>query len=65
MGIPFKLPLPIPPDGSFSLIGLPEGYYDVNIVPTGGEYEDTTLAEVKVSAGEDIDLGVIVLRRIP
>ncbi len=51
-------------DGNFSLIGLPEGYYDVHIEPTAGQYVDTTLTGVKVSAGEDTDLGVIVLRHI-
>jgi len=52
-------------DGSFSLIGLAEGYYDVHIEPTEGQYVDTTLTEVKVSAGEDTDLGIITLRHIP
>lgn len=54
-----------PTDGSFSLIGLPEGDYDIHIEPTAGQYADTTLAEVKVSAGEDTDLGITVLRHIP
>lgn len=54
-----------PTDGSFSLIGLPEGDYDVHIEPTAGQYADTTLAEVKVSAKEGTDLGLITLRHIP
>jgi len=56
-----QITLANPTDGSFFLIGLPEGFYDVHIEPTAGQYADTTLAEVKVSAGEDTDLGVINL----
>lgn len=54
-----------PTDGSFSLIGLLAGDYDVHIEPTAGQYGDTTLTEVKVSAGQDTNLGTITLRLTP
>ena len=54
-----------PTDGSFSLIGLSEGYYDVHIEPSTDEYADTTLMQVKVAGGEDTDLGIITLRYTP
>lgn len=54
-----------PADGKFTLIGLTEGFYDVHIEPTAVGYEDITLAEVKVSAQTDTDLGIINLQHKP
>ena len=50
-------------DGYFKLIGLPEGFYSVEIVPDDDTYADTTFTDVAVLVGEITDLGTILLRK--
>lgn len=50
-----------PTTGHFVLMALPADLYDVSILPSDSAYADTTIAGVGVVAGEDTDLGTIVL----
>jgi hypothetical protein len=52
-------------DGSFMLVALPAGTYDVTIAPVDTGYSDTTITSVQVVAQEDKDLGTIVLSATP
>lgn len=48
--------------GFFKLMGLPQGNYDVNILPADTLiYRDTTITSVQVMANQDTDIGVITL----
>lgn len=47
--------------GAFTLAGLNEGMYDVNIQPCSDQYADTTVTDVEVDAGEETDIGTITL----
>lgn len=48
-------------DGSYSIIGVTEGTYDVTFVPNSDAYADTTVADVSVAVDEDVDMGTINL----
>jgi hypothetical protein len=49
-------------DGFFKLMALPEGIYDVNIIPADTMiYNDTTITGVNVLANQTTDLGTITL----
>jgi len=47
--------------GYFKLMAVPAGTYSLMIVPTVTGYQDTTLDGVTVVAGQDTDVGTIVL----
>lgn len=48
-------------DGSFSIIGVTNGTYDVEFVPSSNAYSDTTVVDVTVDEDEDVDLGTVAL----
>ena len=48
-------------EGFFSLMTLPAGTYNVNIIPNNLAYKDTTISNVQVTAGHDTNIGVITL----
>lgn len=52
-------------NGSFMLVALPAGTYDVTIAPIGTGYSDTTITGVQVVPQADQDLGTIVLSVTP
>ncbi|MCB2213348.1 DUF4382 domain-containing protein [bacterium] len=47
--------------GEFKLMALPEGSYDVTVTSLAKTYQDTTISDVLVVAGQDTDLGTIEL----
>lgn len=48
--------------GFFKLMGLPQGIYDVNIIPADTLiYRDTTITNIQVMANQDTDIGEITL----
>ncbi|MBE0571874.1 MAG: DUF4382 domain-containing protein [Ignavibacteriaceae bacterium] len=48
--------------GFFKLMGLPQGIYDVNIIPADKLiYRDTTITNIQVMANQDTDIGEITL----
>lgn len=48
--------------GFFKLMALPQGIYDVSIIPADTLiYRDTTLTNIQVLANQDTDIGVITL----
>lgn len=49
-------------DGSFQILGLAAGMYDVTFEPDSSGFRDTTLTDIEVFAGEDTDLGTITLQ---
>lgn len=53
-----------PATGDFRFYFLPAGIFDVTVTPTAGAYQDTVITGVVVSAGQDTDLGTIVLQGI-
>lgn len=48
-------------NGGFMMQGLESGLYDVSIDAMNEQYSDSTLADVSVLAGEETDVGTIVL----
>jgi hypothetical protein len=49
-------------DGLFRLMALPEGIYEVNIVPADTiMHRDTTITDVSVLANENTDIGIVTL----
>ena len=49
-------------NGLFKLMALPEGIYDVNIIPADTVmYKDTTITGINVLANQNIDIGTVVL----
>ncbi|MHA2100547.1 MAG: DUF4382 domain-containing protein [Candidatus Kariarchaeaceae archaeon] len=49
-------------NGLFKLMALPEGIYDVNIIPADTvTYKDTTITGINVLANQNIDIGTVVL----
>ena len=48
--------------GYFALMALPEGLYDVHIMPNNILYRDTLITDVNVTAGDDTNLGTINLQ---
>jgi len=49
--------------GFFKLMGLPQGLYDVNIIPLDTlVYKDTVITGVQVIANQDTDIGIITLQ---
>jgi hypothetical protein len=49
-------------NGLFKLMALPEGTYDVNIIPADTiTYRDTTIADVNVVVNQNINIGVVTL----
>jgi len=51
-------------DGSFRLVALPAGIYDVTIAPDDSNYRDTTIAGVQVVATHDTSIGTVTLSGI-
>lgn len=49
-------------DGTFLLVALPEGTFNVKITPNNILYADTTIVGVNVVAAQNTDLGTIVLK---
>ena len=48
--------------GFFKLMALPEGMYDVNIIPADTlVYRDSTITDIQVIADEDTDIGTVTL----
>jgi hypothetical protein len=47
--------------GDFMLMAVPEGVYDVTIIPNDTTYNDTTITDVVVIIQQNTDLGVITL----
>lgn len=43
------------------LVGLKDSVYSVGIEPAGDAFQDTTLKNIEVTAGETTDLGTIEL----
>ena len=52
-------------DGSFMLVALPAGTYDVKIVPDDVSYRDTTITGVQVVAQQDSNIGTVTLSETP
>jgi hypothetical protein len=49
-------------DGLFKLMALPEGTYDVHIIPADTLiYRDTTITDVSVIANQITDIGIVTL----
>jgi len=48
-------------DGSFRLVALPAGTYDVTIAPDDVGYRDTTITGVQVVAQQDKNIGTVTL----
>lgn len=48
--------------GFFKLMALPEGMYDINIIPENNAYNDTTLFNIEVIKENNTDLGTINLQ---
>lgn len=48
--------------GAFKLVGLPPDTYSVHIEPDLAAYRDTTLTGIAVAAGQNSDLGTVLLR---
>ncbi len=48
-------------DGSFMLVALPAGTYDVKIVPDDVSYRDTTITGVQVVAQQNSNIGTVAL----
>lgn len=49
--------------GSFKLIGLKAGSYNISIVPADTTYRDTTITGVSVVAGQTQQLGTVILSK--
>ena len=47
--------------GYFSLMALPEGTYDVHIMPNNIVYRDTLLSNINVTAGNNTNIGTVNL----
>ncbi len=54
-----------PINGSFMLVAVPEGTFDVVIVPNIGGYLDTTITDVLVEAQQDRNIGTVILTTTP
>jgi hypothetical protein len=52
-------------NGSFMLVALPAGTYDVTITPIGAGYSDTIITSVQVVAQEVNDIGTVILSVTP
>lgn len=52
-------------NGSFTLVALPAGTYDVTIVPNDDSYLDTTITGVQVVAQQDKNIGTVTLTEKP
>jgi len=52
-------------NGSFKLVALPEGIYDVTIEPEDDGYLSTTIMSIQVVAQQDADLGTVTLTEKP
>lgn len=52
-------------DGSFSLVALPAGIYDLTFTPTDTGYLSTSLLGVQVMAEQDKDIGTVTLTAKP
>ncbi|MDX1638124.1 MAG: DUF4382 domain-containing protein [Balneolaceae bacterium] len=50
-------------EGDFALVGLTEGMYDLSIEAMNEQYQDSTLEDVSVTAGEETDIGSITLEQ--
>lgn len=50
-------------DGTFKLIGLEEGNYDISVDPTNENYQPADTSGISVSVGETNDLGTIELQQ--
>lgn len=48
-------------EGTFQILGLATGNYDLTFEPDSATFRDTTLTDVEVLAGEDTDVGTVVL----
>lgn len=48
-------------EGTFQILGLTPGFYDLTFEPDSSTFRDTTLTDVEVFSGEDTDVGTIVL----
>lgn len=48
-------------EGAFLLEGLEEGMYNVSIDAANEQYNDSTITDVNVEAGDETDLGIITL----
>jgi hypothetical protein len=51
-------------DGSFRLVALPAGTYEVTIAPDDSNYRDTTITGVQVVATQDTSIGTVTLSGI-
>jgi Domain of unknown function (DUF4382) len=52
-------------NGSFKLVALPAGTYDVIITPNDSNYLDTTITGIQVVAQQDKNMGTIILTTKP
>jgi hypothetical protein len=48
-------------DGSFQIMGLAAGLYDLNFEPDSSGFQDTTITDIEVLEGEDTDIGTVTL----
>lgn len=48
-------------DGSFQILGLAAGSYDLTFEPDSTGFQDTTLTGIEVISGEDTEVGTVVL----
>lgn len=48
-------------DGSFQILGLAEGFYNLNFDPDSAGFQDTTITDVEILSGEDTDIGTVTL----
>lgn len=52
-------------NGSFMLVALPAGSYDITIAPMDMSYSDTIITNVIVMAEENNDIGIVILSETP
>ena len=53
---PQQSPMQVDENGDFRIIGLSNGTYKIEIKPTNEAYNDSTITDIELEDGEDIEL---------